>query len=333
MKIALLCISLFVFFSGIHAKLDFLSDYRQTAGWREDEDYSSDIERFARYLQNKEAEAEAIAEAKQEEEDREDSDEQQNESTLNSEPPFVYSLPKNSNGESNGFAFPPSDLRFFLDDKNVPNLSKSVNKAPNEVKRKETTSEPAIPETVNHLSVDSGEAKPFYSARLQPSAKLMDEDDNSDIYFIAAVAGCSAAAVVGVVAVGISCYRLHKNAKAAADVEYPAYGVTGPNKDISPTSGDRRLAQSAQMYHYQHQKQQIIAMESRATNERHGSISDAESDEENEEGDYTVYECPGLASTGEMEVKNPLFQDDPTPASPAKQPMDSSTEKTKELPK
>lgn len=28
---------------------------------------------------------------------------------------------------------------------------------------------------------------------------------------------------------------------------------------------------------------------------RHGSMSEAESDEENEEGDYTVYECPGLA--------------------------------------
>lgn len=55
-------------------------------------------------------------------------------------------------------------------------------------------------------------------------------------------------------------YRLHNKSKAAADVEYPAYGVTGPNKEISPT-GDRRLAQSAQMYHYQHQKQQIIAME------------------------------------------------------------------------
>ncbi len=58
----------------------------------------------------------------------------------------------------------------------------------------------------------------------------------------------------------VSCCRLHRNAKAAADVEYPAYGVTGPNKDVSPT-GDRRLAQSAQMYHYQHQKQQILAME------------------------------------------------------------------------
>lgn len=56
------------------------------------------------------------------------------------------------------------------------------------------------------------------------------------------------------------CYSLQKNVKSASDVEYPAYGVTGPNKDVSPT-GDRRLAQSAQMYHYQHQKQQIIAME------------------------------------------------------------------------
>ena len=34
------------------------------------------------------------------------------------------------------------------------------------------------------------------------------------------------------------------------------------------------------------------------------------------EGDYTVYECPGLASTDEMEVKNPLFNDDPTPKNP-----------------
>lgn len=88
---------------------------------------------------------------------------------------------------------------------------------------------------------------------------------------------------------------LHKKSLAAADVEYPAYGVTGPNKDISP-SGDRRLAQSAQMYHYQHQKNLIIATENRAQNEhRNGSLTDAESDEENEEGDYTVYECPGLA--------------------------------------
>ncbi|KAK9882390.1 hypothetical protein WA026_020913 [Henosepilachna vigintioctopunctata] len=106
---------------------------------------------------------------------------------------------------------------------------------------------------------------------------------------------------------------LQKHVKNASDVEYPVYGVTGPNKDASP-SNDRRLAQSAQMYHYQHQKQQIIAMEKAANGERHGSVSEADTDEENEEGDYTVYECPGFAPTGEMEVRNPMYQDDPTPA-------------------
>jgi len=59
--------------------------------------------------------------------------------------------------------------------------------------------------------------------------------------------------------------RLHKKMKATSEVSYPAYGVTGPagsptSKDGSPP-GDRKLAQSAQMYHYQHQKQQMIASE------------------------------------------------------------------------
>ncbi|KAG1658670.1 Neural proliferation differentiation and control protein 1 [Nymphon striatum] len=110
---------------------------------------------------------------------------------------------------------------------------------------------------------------------------------------------------------------LQKNTKAAADTEYPAYGVTGPNKgDNTSPSGDRKLAQSAQMYHYQHQKQQMIALEKAGT-DRNQSASDVDSEEENEEGDYTVYECPGLAPTGEMEVKNPLFNEQPTPTSPS----------------
>ena len=62
----------------------------------------------------------------------------------------------------------------------------------------------------------------------------------------------------------VVCCRLHKKMKATSEVSYPAYGVTGPagsptGKDDSP--GDRKLAQSAQMYHYQHQKQQMIASE------------------------------------------------------------------------
>jgi len=138
---------------------------------------------------------------------------------------------------------------------------------------------------------------------------------SNDLFFVALVAGCTSAAVFGVIAAGFCWYKLQKNSKAAADAEYPAYGVTGPNRELSPSAADRKLVQSAHMYHYQHQKQQMIAME-KATGERNASTSDVDSDDENEEGDYTVYECPGLAPTGEMEVKNPLFQDEPTPASP-----------------
>lgn len=80
------------------------------------------------------------------------------------------------------------------------------------------------------------------------------------------------AAIFGVVGAGYCVYKFNQQNRAAADVDYPAYGVVGPvTKDggspngtgpgsLSP-SGDRKLAQSAQMYHYHHQKQQMIASE------------------------------------------------------------------------
>lgn len=131
----------------------------------------------------------------------------------------------------------------------------------------------------------------------------------NDFVFIFIVAACSIAGLVGLIMAGVCWYKLHRHVKAASDVDYPAYGVTGPTKERSPSQGDRKLAQSAQMYHYQHQKQQMIALE-KANGEMKPDASEDESEEENEEGDYTVYECPGLAPTGEMEVRNPLFTED-----------------------
>lgn len=60
--------------------------------------------------------------------------------------------------------------------------------------------------------------------------------------------------------------RVHNRHKAARESEYPAYGVTGPAKERSGGNSpvaimDAKLASSAQLYHYQHTKQQIIAME------------------------------------------------------------------------
>ncbi|XP_023950876.1 uncharacterized protein LOC112055107 isoform X2 [Bicyclus anynana] len=118
------------------------------------------------------------------------------------------------------------------------------------------------------------------------------EDASDSIYSVALIAAVGAALTVTIIGLAFGWYTLSKKAKAAAEVDYPAYGVTGPSVD---SSGDKKLAQSAHIYHYQHQKQQIIAME-RNGMDRNGSISDPESEDENEEGDYTVYECPGFAT-------------------------------------
>uniref|UniRef100_A0A3Q3XGN3 Uncharacterized protein n=1 Tax=Mola mola TaxID=94237 RepID=A0A3Q3XGN3_MOLML len=114
--------------------------------------------------------------------------------------------------------------------------------------------------------------------------------------------------VVGAVAVITSsvCYvKSQRESRLAQKVDYPAFGGAGvPAAPASSTSmGDKTLAQSAQMYHYQHRKQQIHAPDQNVPE------SEATSDEEEVGGDFTVYECPGLAPTGEMEVKNPLFDD------------------------
>lgn len=171
------------------------------------------------------------------------------------------------------------------------------------------------PEAVNYMHLRRASAanhEPGFSMHRAPA----EGEQLSDVYFTAVLAGSTAMAVCAVVGAGICWYRLNKSHRAAQDAEYPAYGVTGPNKDLSP-SGDRKLAQSAHMYHYQHQKQQMIALDKSSGGERHGSTSDGDSEEDGDDNEYTVYECPGLAPTGEMEVKNPLFHDDPTPATPS----------------
>jgi len=143
-------------------------------------------------------------------------------------------------------------------------------------------------------------------------ARAVEDERINDIYFTTIVGVVSGLAVFVIVGAGFLYHRAWKNAKAAEDVEYPAYGVTGPGKDTSPTSGgDRKLAQNAQLYHYQHQKQQMMAFDNDNNSRSNGgNASDNESDGDE---DYTVFECPGLAPTGEMEVRNPMFDDEVTP--------------------
>lgn len=107
---------------------------------------------------------------------------------------------------------------------------------------------------------------------------------------------------------------------AAAKKASSASSLSEHNHQNGQTTGSRTTPSNfmvaagqdaARMYHYQHQKQQMIS--DRNSGGRHTSASDLDSEDENDDGSYTVYECPGLASAHEMEIKNPLFNDDQSP--------------------
>ncbi|GBP95033.1 Neural proliferation differentiation and control protein 1 [Eumeta japonica] len=89
-------------------------------------------------------------------------------------------------------------------------------------------------------------------------AETITPDPTSSLYGVALIAAVGIALTITLLGFALSWYMMSKKAKAAANVDYPAYGVTGPTLDCP---GDRKLAHSAHMYHYQHQKQQILAME------------------------------------------------------------------------
>nr|XP_031828407.1 protein cab-1 isoform X2 [Nomia melanderi] len=254
-----------------------------------------------------------------------ENDDDKMQESLEPEPDFTFKMDDSNLAERHPFAVKPNDPRYYQDgpfstgDADRPNIEVPMrNETKPELGNEKIGEQHRMhEESARNADLQFKDTSMIVLPELErrtgynPLVVPVNTNLNNDIYFIAIVAGCSAAAMFVLVLVTLTWCRLKRGAKAAADIEYPAYGVTGPNKEVSP-SGDQRLAQSAQMYHFQHQKQQIIALEKDP-----GSVSEAESEEENEEGDYTVYECPGLASTGEMEVKNPLFHDDPTPATPA----------------
>lgn len=149
--------------------------------------------------------------------------------------------------------------------------------------------------------------QPRVTHRAGPIAVPSSKKDN---IFIIMVSLCVVVGSVVVILATVCFVKLQKESRLAEKVDYPAFkGASLPAATTNGTSvGDKTLAKSAQMYHYQHQKQQILSMGHNKP-EQKAHDTDITSDEEEVGGDFTVYECPGLAPTGEMEVKNPLFDD------------------------
>ncbi|XP_025117967.1 neural proliferation differentiation and control protein 1 isoform X3 [Bubalus bubalis] len=119
------------------------------------------------------------------------------------------------------------------------------------------------------------------------------------------ILACSVAGAAALAVAALFWWRLQQDIRLTQKADYAA--PQAPSSPAPPgiSPGDQRLAHSAEMYHYQHQRQQMRCLERHK--EPPKELDSASSDEENEDGDFTVYECPGLAPTGEMEVRNPLF--------------------------
>nr|XP_033771283.1 neural proliferation differentiation and control protein 1-like isoform X2 [Geotrypetes seraphini] len=128
----------------------------------------------------------------------------------------------------------------------------------------------------------------------------------NDAVSLTLVVICTAVGISALLVAGLCWYRLQKEVHLAQKMAYTAY--RGSRRYPVHRPGDIRLAQSVQVHHYQNEKKKILALEEAvAGSQKPQQQLSTESEAETENGEYTVYECPGLAPTGEMEIHNPLF--------------------------
>jgi hypothetical protein len=125
--------------------------------------------------------------------------------------------------------------------------------------------------------------------------------------FLLAVGCVMSVGIVGTV-IGGGMY-MRRRRDTPDDSEYAPYAGTGPGfkKGKKGDKGDETLAYKAQLHHYQQAKQKIICGD-----DAPGMVeSEGEDDGVDDENNFSVYECPGLAATGDLEVVNPNFAGQP----------------------
>jgi len=138
---------------------------------------------------------------------------------------------------------------------------------------------------------------------------------SNNVLFIVAVTVCCVGAVVGVVGGAYHINNLRKQRNEAFD-DFTRYSPAGPGRDLrkgrqfagSPItdSGDDALAKAAHLHHYEQTKQKIIGDDNGIADDNQSEKSDDE--EDLEQHNFSIYECPGLAMSGDIEVKNPNFE-------------------------
>uniref|UniRef100_A0AC35TNT9 Neural proliferation differentiation and control protein 1-like n=1 Tax=Rhabditophanes sp. KR3021 TaxID=114890 RepID=A0AC35TNT9_9BILA len=135
------------------------------------------------------------------------------------------------------------------------------------------------------------------------------------------VVGVLAMALIAVVVVGTvsagSYLRKSYGSQHADFSDFTRYSPGGPGRDKKGKkymnghgieAGDEKLAYKAQLQHYQQAKQKIIYGDDVVGAVIPGVDCEEHSDDETDvENNYSVYECPGLAPTGDIQITNPNF--------------------------
>uniref|UniRef100_A0A915Q7X4 Uncharacterized protein n=1 Tax=Setaria digitata TaxID=48799 RepID=A0A915Q7X4_9BILA len=136
---------------------------------------------------------------------------------------------------------------------------------------------------------------------IQRNISLLNLFDRSTgtAVFSAVATTCMLAMAAGV-ATGSYYYFKVRSQKTPTNSCDFTYAPTGPGKTKKKKgSGDEGLAYKAQLHHYQQAKQKIISGENGAVTIPDAYESSETSDDEN---NFSVYECPGLAPTGDLEA-------------------------------
>ncbi|EFP04046.1 CRE-CAB-1 protein [Caenorhabditis remanei] len=183
------------------------------------------------------------------------------------------------------------------------------------------TGEPQVPqkkgqnEFVSFVEPEPQPAKQTISSqqidkrRLATSAEYSGNSPrySSSSLLLLAVGTVMCVGLIGTIAGGTYYYKNNRRTETPDDGEYAPYAGTGPGfRKTKGNKGDETLAYKAQLHQYQQAKQKIICGE-----DAPGIIESDGEDGADEENNYSVYECPGLAPTGDIEVCNPNFAAQP----------------------
>ncbi|XP_063289312.1 neural proliferation differentiation and control protein 1-like isoform X2 [Pelobates fuscus] len=165
-----------------------------------------------------------------------------------------------------------------------------------------TASTPHLPQLLNESTRTEPMSQSSLTANEWKMSSLRKSDFNQTIS-LALIVICSLTAFSGVLVAALCWYRLQKEVHLTQKMAYSAYkGTRQPPCQRSANEN------SHFMWQYHDVRKQRQAQSGSGTKPRQQLSTDSEADIE----EFTMYECPGLAPAGEMEVHNPLF--DPLPA-------------------